>query len=369
MPQLVYIDEDDRAQVWINCKLFFPVRQQIAEGIGLPEEQVRINPTTIGGDFGGKGSFMDGPIAYFLSRATGRPIKMVMNYIEEFMAGAPRHAAVMTFKTGVKKDGTITARHARLAYDNGGYAAFKPHMHPYGIRCLGPYKMDHSQVDSYMVYTNHVPCGNMRAPGDPQSTFAGESQIDLIARELGIDPYEFRMKNLIEDGDESSLGERWKNVMGKKSLDAAIQEAGYHQPKPEVPGKKVGRGMAICERLVGAGSSTAKVGINPDGTVFLSNALPDTGSGFYTILRQIVGQEMGMPPDEIRLIPWSTDDTTFDSGVGGSRGNPRGRPGYLWRSPGSTRKTGGVGRRPVRLGRKRYNIPGRSGRRPRTAAH
>jgi CO/xanthine dehydrogenase Mo-binding subunit len=245
---------------------------------------------------------------------------MVMTYVEELMAANPRHPAVMTFKTGVKRDGTITARHAKLIYDSGGYAAFKPARGVnYGSHCAGPYKMGHMQVDAYMVYTNHVPCGSMRAPGDPQSVFASEAQIDLIARELGMDPYDFRMKSLVEDGDETPLGHHWINVMGKKTLNAAIEAAGYHQPKPQLPGKKVGRGMAIYERHVGAGTSAAKVAVAPDGTVTLYTALRDTGSGFYTVLRQIVGQELGVPYNQVRLVTWTTDDIPFDTGAGGSR--------------------------------------------------
>jgi CO/xanthine dehydrogenase Mo-binding subunit len=317
---VVYLDPEGRVQVWLNSKMPFQVRQQLAEGIDQPMDQVRINPTFIGGDFGGKGSYMDTHVAYWLSKATGRPIRMVMTYVEELMAANPRHPAVLTFKTGVKKDGTIIARHAKLIFDSGGYAAFKPARGvTYGSHCAGPYKMGHMQVDAFMVYTNHVPCGSMRAPGDPQSLFASEAQIDLIARELGMDPYDFRMKNLIEDGDESPLGHHWVNVMGKKTLNAAIEAADYRQPKPQAPGKKVGRGIAIYERHVGAGTSAAKVAVDPDGMVTLYTALRDTGTGFYTVLRQIVGQELGVLYNEIRLVPWSTDDIPFDTGVGGSR--------------------------------------------------
>jgi CO/xanthine dehydrogenase Mo-binding subunit len=164
-----------------------------------------------------------------------------------------------------------------------------------------------------------VPCGSMRAPGDPQSMFASEAQIDLIARELGMDPYDFRMKNLVEEGDESPLGHHWVNVMGKQTLKAAIEAADYRQPKAQIPGKKVGRGIAIYERHVGAGTSAAKVAVDPNGTVTLYTALRDTGTGFYTVLRQIVGQELGVPYTEVRLVPWTTDDIPFDTGVGGSR--------------------------------------------------
>jgi len=317
---VVSVDQEGRVQVWVNSKMPFQVRKQLAEGIDHPETMIRINPAFIGGDFGGKGGFMDTHVAYWLARATGRPIRMVMSYTEELMAANPRHAAVMTFKTGVKRDGTITARHAHLVFDSGAYAAFKPARGvSYGPRCLGPYKMAHARIDSYMVYTNRVPCGSMRSPGDPQSIFASEAQIDLVARELGMDPYDFRMRNLVRDGDESPLGHRWHHVMGPRVLEAAAQEAGYHQPRPGIPGKKVGRGMATWERHIGAGRSVAKVAIDTHGVVTLYTSLRDTGSGFYTVLRQIVGQELGVPYNTIRLQTWNTDEAAFDTGVGGSR--------------------------------------------------
>ncbi len=317
---VVFLDNTGRVQTWVNSKMPFQVRQQLSEGIDKTTDQIRVNPTTIGGDFGGKGGFMDTHLGFWLSKTTGRPVRMVMTYIEELMAGNPRHPAVMTFKTGVKKDGSITARQAHLVYDSGGYAAFKPQRGvTYGSRCLGPYKIPNGLIDSYVVYTNQVPCGSMRAPGDPQSIFAAEAQIDLIARELSMDPVEFRKKNLVQDGDVSSSGNQWQNVMGMRTLEAAVETAGYQDPKPKVLGNLIGRGMALCERHVGAGSSTVRVSIDSDGIVSLYTALPDTGSGFYTVLRQILGQELGVAYDEIILENWSTDDVDFETGVGGSR--------------------------------------------------
>ncbi|MBI3326018.1 MAG: xanthine dehydrogenase family protein molybdopterin-binding subunit [Nitrospinae bacterium] len=317
---VIHIDDEGRVQVWLNSKMPFQVRKQVAEGIGVPEERIRVNPAFIGGDFGGKGSFMDAHVGYWLAKATGRPIQMVMDYVEELMAANPRHPAVMTFKTGVKKDGTITARQATLIYDSGGYAAFKPARGvSYGARCAGPYKMNHVKIDAYMVYTNHVPCGSMRAPGDPQSIFAAEAQMDLIAHALGMDPYNLRMHNLVEDGDESPLGHHWEQVMGKKTLAAAAEAAGYWEAKPSPRGKRVGRGMAIYERHIGAGTSTSRVIVDMEGTVMLRTALRDTGTGMYTILRKIVGEELGVPYTEVQLIPWTTDEIPFDTGVGGSR--------------------------------------------------
>jgi carbon-monoxide dehydrogenase large subunit len=290
--------------------------------LNLPEERFVVRALPVGGDFGGKGSAMDVPLAYFLAERTGRPVKMVMTYTEELLAGNPRHGATITVKLGATRDGRLTACQSRILYNSGAYAAFKPTdnlMLRGAEKGAGSYSLRHVQIDAYMVYTNHVPCGSMRAPGDPQSVFASEAHLDLIARELGMNPYDFRMKNLVEDGDESPLGHRWQHVMGKQTLAAAAREAGYQQPKPQIPGKRVGRGLAIYERHVGAGTSTAKVAIDADGTVTLYTALRDTGSGFYTVLRQIVGQELGVPYNGIRLVPWTTDDIPFDTGVGGSR--------------------------------------------------
>ena len=131
---LVTATEGERVDVKSNGKMPFQLRKQLAEGIDLPENQIRVTPATIGGDFGGKGSFMDTHLAYHLSKATGRPVRMSMDFIEEFQAGNPRHPSRITFKTGVKNDGTITARQATLYFNNGAYAAFKPSLTlTYGI--------------------------------------------------------------------------------------------------------------------------------------------------------------------------------------------------------------------------------------------
>lgn len=314
------VDADDRVQVWVNCKMPFQVRKQLADGVGLPEDRVVFNAAVIGGDFGGKGGFMDTHIAYHLARATGRPIRMTMSYTEELMAGNPRHPAVITVKTGVKRDGTIAARHAKLIFNSGAYAAFKPGRGVgYGPRCLGPYKMEHARIDSYMVYTNLVPCGSMRSPGDPQSVFACEANIDLVARELGIEPYAFRMQNMLAEGDESPIGRHWEHITAARILETCAREAGILEPRPQVPGKRVGRGLAICERPTGGGASTAKVSIDASGAVTLHTSLRDTGSGFYTMMRQVVGRELGVAYDRIAMETWTTDALPFDGGVGGAR--------------------------------------------------
>ncbi|MCZ6888547.1 MAG: xanthine dehydrogenase family protein molybdopterin-binding subunit [Gammaproteobacteria bacterium] len=318
---VVKVDDDGRAQVWANSKAPFQLRQQIAEGVGLPTDKVTINASFIGGDFGGKGGFMDTHVAYWLARKTGRPVRMTMDYTEELTAGNPRHGAVMTFRTGVMNDGRIIARQAELIFDGGAYGAFRPSAGAsYGPRCLGAYRMDHAAISSTLVYTNLVPCGSMRSPGDPQSIFASEAHIDLVARELEMDPLEFRLANFVDEGDSSPLGRKWREPMARRVLERASEEIGYADRTPvHADGRKTGIGFAVSDRATGGGICTARVRIDLNGRTTLWVSLRDTGSGFYTMLRQVVAEELGVPYDAIDLETWSTDALDNDGGVGGAR--------------------------------------------------
>ena len=309
-----------RARVWVNSKAPFQLRTQLAEGLGLADTQVTIEPTAIGGDFGGKGGFMDTHLAYWLSKATGRPVRMTMDYTEELIAGNPRHGAVMTFKTGVMRDGTLVARSADLTFDSGAYGAFRPMVgNSYGQRCLGPYRVPHGRIESRIVYTNLVPCGSMRSPGDPQSVFASEAHLDLVARELDMDPLDFRLKNVVVDGDATPLGKHWRTPIAKTLLETAGRESGYRNPAEPREGKYRGIGFSLCERGTGAGPCTARVELDAEGKVTLYISLRDTGSGFYTVLRQVVAEVLGLEYTDIAMQTWSTDALPDDGGVGGAR--------------------------------------------------
>ena len=231
---VVHIDDTGRAQVWANNKGPFMLREQLAAVWDVPTEQIRVNPTSIGGDFGGKGSFMDVPLCYHLARHSGRPVKMVMDYIQELMAGNPRHPAIITLKTGVTRDGRILAHQVRVVFNSGAYGAFKPRVYIRGAdHSGGPYRIPHVQIDSYMVYTNNVPCGHMRAPGKPQVAFAVESHMDMMARELGLDPYEFRLQNILQDGDANPVGEKLHHIRAEETLRKAAEAMGWdHADKP-----------------------------------------------------------------------------------------------------------------------------------------
>ena len=315
---LVWIDEEGRTQVWASNKVPYQVKDQLSNALGLPRERIRVNPVTIGGDYGGKGSAMDIPLAYFLAVRTGRPIKMAMDYLEEFTAGNPRHAAVVHLRTGVMNDGTLVAQQARVVFDSGAYGGFKPTP---GVnlggasKAGGPYRIPHTDIEAIHVYTNNVPGGFMRAPGEPQTVFAAESHMDCIARELGMDPLELRLKNLMDDGDVTPIGSRYQGVRARETLEAAVDAAGYRSPKAP----NVGRGVAIAERPTAGGESHAAVTLNVNGTVTVNSSIFEPGTGTYTLLRQIVSQELHMPEDRIDVEVWDTDAVQFDTGVGGSR--------------------------------------------------
>jgi CO/xanthine dehydrogenase Mo-binding subunit len=315
---LVWLDDQERLQVWASSKVPYQVKEQLSVALGLPKERIRLNPVAIGGDYGGKGSPMDIPLAYFLAVRTGRPVRMVMDYVEELTAGNPRHAAIIQLKTGVKRDGTIVAHQARVVFDSGAYGGFKPvpTVNLGGAaKAGGPYKIPHVHIEGMQVYTNTIPGGFMRAPGEPQAVFAIESHIDCIARQLGRDPLDFRLQNLIEAGAETPIGTRYQSIRAKETLEAAVAAAGYHTPKAP----NVGRGIAMGERPPAGGESHAAVTLNPDGSVLVHTSIFEPGTGTYTILRQIVAEELQVPIQSIQVQVWDTDGVPFDTGVGGSR--------------------------------------------------
>jgi carbon-monoxide dehydrogenase large subunit len=168
---LVWIDEQGRVQVWASSKGPYQVKEQLSVALGLPKERLRLNPVAIGGDYGGKGSPMDIPLAYFLAVHSGRPVKIVMDYVEEFTAGNPRHAAIIQLKTGVKRDGTIVAHQAKVFFDSGVYGGFKPvpTVNLGGAaKSAGPYKIPHVHIESAQVYTNTIPGASCAPLANPR---------------------------------------------------------------------------------------------------------------------------------------------------------------------------------------------------------
>ena len=307
---------DGSAQFWSCSKVPYGVREQVANALKLPQEKLTFNPVYIGGDYGGKGDFMDLAVVYLLSKKAGRPVKLVMDYEEEFMAGNPRHASIVHVKTGVKKDGTLVAQHLNFIFDSGAYGAFKPNAFLNGPHLsAGPYNIPHVFIEEHMVYTNKIPCGHMRSPGDPQGFFANESQMDLVARKLGMEPIKFRQKNVMHDGDIDPTGEEISYIKTDETLKKALEDSGYHRPKP----KNVGRGVGLVQWTPAGGIGTVAITLDDKGIATISSAMLDQGGGTYTILAEIVAEELKMPLGQIKVQLLNTAEGKKDTGVGGSR--------------------------------------------------
>jgi CO/xanthine dehydrogenase Mo-binding subunit len=274
-----------------------------------------VHPCYVGGDFGGKGDANEVALCFALAKKTGRPVKFLIDYSEELLAGNPRHSAVITVKTGVKRNGIIIAEHIQFVFDSGAYGSYRPQGFLVGAHdAAGPYRIANCLIEEKYVYTNKVPCGYMRAPGHVQGFFATESQADLIAKEIAMDPADFRRINFMRDGDPSPLGEHIPHVKAAETLAKALEESGYRKAKP----KNVGRGCAVANWVSKGGESYAFVTIDDEGAVTLSSAVMDTGPGAYTIMRQIVSAELKVPLDSVRVEMVDTTKVLKDTGVRGS---------------------------------------------------
>jgi CO/xanthine dehydrogenase Mo-binding subunit len=314
---VVHAQNAGSADIWACSKVPFALREQIANAFGKGLDRFIVHPCYIGGCFGGKGDFMDVPVCYLLSLKSARPVKMVMDYSEEFVAGNPRHAAIVRVKSGVRKDGRLVAHRMEYVFDSGAYAAFKPQGYLVGPKeAAGPYNIPNVFIHERIVYTNKIPCGHMRAPGDPQGFFANESQIDLIARRLAMDPVAFRKKNLMRDGDISPIGHRIPHIKSDEILAAAVEGSGFHRPKR----KNTGRGLAIAQWLPLGGECHAFVTIDADGMVTVATAMLDQGAGTHTAMRVVAAEELKLPLERIRVQTLDTSAVGPDTGIGASRG-------------------------------------------------
>jgi CO/xanthine dehydrogenase Mo-binding subunit len=315
---LVKISDDGRVDAWSSTKGPFGTRAQFAKAAGIPASQIRIHAVHVGADFGGKSGAGELPICYFLAKRAKRPVKIVLTHTEELTAMNPDHYTVVKVKTGVKRDGRMTARYLQAIHGTGAYAGMKPGRASIGgAGSATPYKIDNTYMEALQVYTNTVPCGFWRAPGAIQAVFASESHMDLIARELKMDPAKFRMINLVGEGEENGLGKSWSGVKAKETLQSALREAGWKDPKRA----NVGRGVAMYERGTGAGKVWVNLTAEADGTLTVFTVAGDQGTGLQTILCQTVAAEMQVPYERVHCRIGTTSDVTYsvDVGFGGSR--------------------------------------------------
>src|SRR5258706_2229770 len=228
-----------------------------------------------------------------------------------------RAGGIIHLRTGVDADGRIVAQEARVVLKGGAYGAGSPNarlLPAESVMPLAGYHVPCARVESMTVYTNTAPAGNARAPGQPQSSFAGESHVDLIARGLGEDPLEFRARNAIRSGQVDVRGHPWAHSMMPNVIDRLRSEA---------PPRK-GRGYAIGARGSpgGVGSSTVILSVTADGRVEVYTSISDQGGGAHTMLQRVVATELGLPLDRVAVRRGTTADTPTEAGIGGSRVTP-----------------------------------------------
>ena len=313
---IIAIDDDGRIEAWCSSKAPFRARRQMAQALGLDEENIRVNVTSIGGDFGGKGDTRDLPIAYLLAKMANLPVKIVMSHVEEFTASNPTHPTFVTIKSGITRDGRLTARDVRTVHASGAYGALKPRAYLSTHHYVGGgYRIPHASFEFLQVYTNTVPGGYFRAPGAHQYTFALESHTDLLARELGMDPAEFRRKNLVLPGEEDALGRPIQLTKVHEVMEAALKAGNWDQPKE--PGQ--GRGVALFGRQIGGGVAGAVLTAEVDGSFTVISPTVDIGTGTHTIEKQMVASEMGVSLEQVQVRVGNTDEVPYDEGPRASR--------------------------------------------------
>jgi CO/xanthine dehydrogenase Mo-binding subunit len=255
-------------------------------------------------------------------KVNGRPVKFVLSRAEEFVT-VTKHAATITLKTGVKRDGTFTARQVTVYWNGGAYADASPLLVPQGmVRSVGPYRIPAVHVDAYGVYTNLPPAGAFRGAMSSQATWAYESQMDIIARRMGWNPLEFRLKNLFVSGDHFATGEELHDVHFIECLEAAAK--GFDltpSPSPKRRGgQKVGRGYGVMMKsTVATSKSQARIKLDDDGAITLFTSTVEMGQGAHTAMAQITAEALGVPFEMVRVVGPDTNVTPFDSTTSASR--------------------------------------------------
>ena len=306
------INEEGKITVWCSTQGHFDVRTQTAAILGTSISKVKVIASEIGGGFGGKLSVYLEPLAVKLSELSNRPVRMVMNREEVFRATGPTSATWCKAKVGAKKDGTITAATAWLSYEAGAFAGA-----PVGPGCmsvLAPYDLENFSIEGLDVLVNKPKVAAYRAPGAPQSMHAMESAIDDLARELGMDPIDLRLKNAADEGTQAPYGPKFPAIGLKACLEAAKAHPNYTAPVPE----GCGRGVA-CGFWFNIGmQSSAEVLIREDGTVTINEGSPDIG-GSRASMCIMAAETLGIPYERITAHVADTESTGYCNMTGGSR--------------------------------------------------
>jgi carbon-monoxide dehydrogenase large subunit len=324
-PQVAVAQVDPTGQITVWASTMSPhlLRNMIAELAGVPATKVRVITLMVGGGYGSKvylGAL--NPLAVLLAmRAPNRAVRLAFDREDEFLTNDVRLPTRTIIKTAAMRDGTLLARKATTFWDKGPYALLGPVIvRNAGYCSLGPYRLPNAWIDGYLVYTNNQSGGGFRGLGVPQVAWAGEQQIDRVARELNIDPLELRLRNALRDGDVSITGETVHAVSVRQCLEQAAQAIDWGKNRDAEGPHRYGKGIACIIKSTltpSASFSTAK--LNSDGSVDILTSAIEHGQGAHTVLSQIVADELSLPLDRVRVIVQDTSVTPFDRSSTSSR--------------------------------------------------
>jgi len=315
------IGEGGRIEVYVGSQIPYADRKQIAAALGVPESQVRVIGTLIGGGFGGKEDIAGQIHVALLARATGRPVKMLYRRSESLLVHPKRHAVKFRVKVGAKRDGRFTAMRIELWGDTGAYASLGDKvMTRAATHASGPYEVPHVQIDCYAVYTNNVPAGAFRGFGVTQSCFAIESAIDELAHKLGLDPIEIRRINALRVGSVTNTGAVVRESCGllecieKTAAAFAREGTPWVFRRPERPNHVYAWGFAAAYKNTGLGGgandcSTVEVEAFGDGSVEVRTSAAEIGQGLVGVLASIAAEELGLPYEQVHVLLSDTDLT------------------------------------------------------------
>lgn len=319
-------EADGKLNVWTSSQGPFIKRAKLAKTLGLPQSSVRVRKAYVGGAFGGKIDLYSHEFcAALLSMKTSRPVEIIATREEIFTAYRHGQPLIVTVKTGVKKDGTIVAQEFKTLNNSGGYrgSGVVVIFLVWGFAMV-PYRIPNMKYNGYSVYTNNPIRSPQRGHGAPQMRFAVESQLDMIAAELGISPIDIRLKNARVSGEMLPNGDNVHNCGLKDCILDIAKHTDFKEKIESRRTEKKGRyrkgiGIGVSAYFGGSliypNSSSVIVKMNDDGSVSLLTGSLDIGQGAETILCQIVAEELKLPMEEVRVFAADTETTPVDIGV------------------------------------------------------
>ena len=297
------------------------VRIEIARLLGWPENRIRVRVPFLGGGFGAKLYIKLEALVSVLALLTKKPVKISLTMEEQFFT-ITKHATTFRIKSGLDREGRIVARECEVWWNGGAYADIGPRItQKSGFTAPGPYDIEHVAIDSYALYTNLPPAGALRGFGVPQLVWAYESHTDMIARELGIDPVEFRRKNILREGRPQATGTKMKDAAIETVLDRLEVLLDWQKPFDRGSGTlKRGRGLAVgFKACISNTTSLAAVSVNADGSCTVYCSSVDMGQGCDTAMAQIAAEVLNLPAESVRVVHSDTDVTPYDMATLGSR--------------------------------------------------